>query len=162
MSDQMDLNAELSQLQGAYQEDSAAKKKTQLDAIKDQLRGEAQALAEVESDIADIERQLKVANGHANEILEKIRKLWGPFIDGTEYAELDLGGGLGLKSDTKTGVKVEDEDIMVKWLMDHGYKDVFKFQIHAQTRNSIVTKLFKDGEVVPGTAVTKFNVIKLK
>lgn len=162
MSEITDFQAELDDLSKEVQQDAKASNDVKIEAIKDDLAIHAKELSEVNADIADLERQLKIAKGEAEKITEDIRKLWGPFIKGTEYAELDLGNGIKLISDTKTNVKVEDEDAMVAWMMNNGYKEVFKYQIHAMTRNKIVTDLFRQGNIVPGTQIGYFNVIKLK
>lgn len=132
--------------------------------LKGILRAYVDQLKALEEQQADLEFNLGKIKKTIVQIKREIFKEWSPFINGADKAELDFTN-CKLVIEPVLDVSMEDSEEATNWLLNNGYKDVMKFQIHSQTFKKIGRELYRDSKnqtIIPGVKYEEIQVIKLK
>lgn len=141
--------------------DAISNQTKKIEYLKSELSEIAQDFKRFQDEKAELEFQLKEINKKISEKEEQIRKIWMPHIAGAEYATLDVGGFI-LETKPTLTVAVEERERAINWLMDHGYKDAMKWDLHTQTMYKIAREHYDKAETIPGLTYKYFQKIKIK
>jgi len=157
------VNKELEEIQQELGNLSEDTEKLKLEELKEILKPKALEVKELNIKIAELDFQLSQLNKELTDLKEEIRLIWQPFMAGTDKCVLDVGG-VKLKMEKKLNVKILDDDLITDWLLNNGYKDAMKYQIHAQTFKKIARELkeSQEDEEIPGAEYKYFNLITAK
>lgn len=151
-------------LQDMYAENDKEKKQVQFEALKLTLKDKAIRLKVLKASKDNLELQASNLEKEIKEIESEIRNAWSPFVVGADKCSLNLGE-VTLTLTPTTNVKMDDSEQATEWLVQNGYKDVMKWQIHNQTFKKIALEHYtkeEGGDLIPGCTYTNFNVIKVK
>lgn len=154
--DQESLNSNLNEAEATY-----AELQSDIDTLKNLLSPLTQELQALEASKLELEIQTKQVNKRISEIESRIRELWFPHIAGAEKAEIEIGSVV-IKMELKQNVSVTERDQAIDWLMQNGYKEVMKWDLHTQTMKAIARKLKEENTLIPGLKYTEFHDIAIK
>ena len=119
-------------------------------------------LSDLRLRIDEMEAELKSLKTEEAEHEDSIRKIWEPFIKGTNKAELNLPDGSKLEAVKGVSFTNVDTELSTTWLLTNGYKDAMKYQIHHATLNKIAKEEFAKGTLIPGLRSYSYIKIKIK
>lgn len=154
---------QLNDIKKMYDEasDSISNQTKKIEYLKSELSQIAQDFKRFQDEKTELEFKLKEINEKIFEKEEQIRKIWMPHIAGAEHATLDVGGFI-LETKPKLNVAVEERSQAISWLMEHGYKDAMKWDLHTQTMYKIAREHYEKAETIPGLTYKYFQMIKIK
>lgn len=146
-----------------FKKANEVKNNNAIDSLREELKEKAEQLLNLEKARAHHEGIVKRLTTEAHELREEIRQTWSPFITGADSSELDFGT-VKLIMVPELSVTMEDEGEVIDWLLNNGFKDVMKYQIHHSTFKSIGRKLYTNHEnpvMIPGAKYNEFQKIKV-
>lgn len=155
------LELELSQIQEEFNNGDAESRTAYM---KEQLRGYVEQLQTLEKEQTRLDVELKQITKSINEVKRTIYKEWSPFVNGADKSELNFDG-CKLVMEPLLTVTMENSDEATDWLLNNGFKDVMKYQIHAQTFKKIGRDLYKNEKnptMIPGVKYDEIQIVKLK
>lgn len=125
------------------------------------LRAIVAEYKEIKAKTEAILSTLAPLNTKMHELESEARRLWTPFVIGSDKAELKFECGK-LSGKQVVTPKMEDEEASTAWLGANGYKDVMKWQIHNQTFKKIAKEEYDKGVQIPGTVYKYFFAVTIK
>lgn len=158
MEEQEDIEQFINSLSDLNDETSGPK--VPFDEVKDQVGLLTDKLAKLTDKKNSIEDELTNVNKEISRTQAEILKIWGPYIEGSDKSQVDLGDYV-LSAQLELNPSVENMDVVVEWLQQN-QPDVLKYQVHHSTLKSIAKKLYKDGEEIPGLKYSTYRKIKVK
>ena len=154
----------LKDLQKIYADNEAQTKGVQFEALKLTIKDWAIDLQACEIQKKKLAFEQDIIQKKITHLTDCIRKAWAPFVVGSDEATLDLGE-VTLKLKAALNVGTEDKEQTIEWLVENGYKEVMKWDIHHATLKSIATELYQNKQnptSIPGLSYKTFNIIKVK
>lgn len=140
-------------------------REARLAAAKEALKPLGEALLEAQREKKQAELRLDAAQKSVNNLIEQIRHIWMPFIQGMTSADLKLDNGLKFSMKETLNVSVEDKQAAIAWFEANGLQDVMKWDIHHGTLTSIAKEKYQDPNTqieIPGLKYSTFPIIKVK
>ena len=150
------------QIKKMYENYEKEEREAKLKAIYEVLDPLVGKLNDAKEMKALLEADLKEKNIYIAELEVQIRQAWGPHIQGADTASIELPSGLSLQLSTEDKFSVEDKDLCIKWLEEHNYRDVMKWDIHTQTLYRIARDELASGNNIEGLNHYKFKKLKTK